>query len=92
MFPFVKMKFKTYNKACSKICKEKTRSISQKRMDFATKSDSSRRQKDQCNLRYFKLLRFESLQRPSENQSKYAKFLENHSKHKYCWNSLTRGF
>ena len=27
MFYFIKMKFKTYNKACSKICKEKTKSI-----------------------------------------------------------------
>ena len=30
MFSFVKMKFRTYNKVCSKICKEKTRSIPQK--------------------------------------------------------------
>ena len=30
MFSFVKMKFKTYNKFCSKICNEKTKSISHK--------------------------------------------------------------
>ena len=46
----------------------------------------------QGNLRFLRLLIFESLYRPSENQSRHAKLLENHLKKIYQWNLLARDF
>ena len=92
MFSFVKMKFRTYNKVWSKICKEKTRFIPQKGWISQPSQTHQEDKRHQCDLRYFKLLIFESLQRQSENHSKYEKLLENHSKQKYYWNSLIRDF
>ena len=83
MFSFVKMKFITYNKVCSLICKEKTRSNSQKN---GFRNQVRLHQENQKTLvwsKVFQLLIFESLQRQSENHSKDAKLLENHSKPKH---------
>ena len=92
MFSFLKMKFKTFKQVLSKLCKEKTRSISHQRQISQISQTHQEDQKYLGNLRFLRLLIFNSLHRLSENQSRHAKILENYLKQKYQWNLLTRDF
>ena len=84
------MKSKTYKQVRSKLCKEKTEFISHQGQISQISQTHQEDQKDQGNLKFLRLLISESLQRPSKNQSRHAKLLENHLKQKCQWNSLTR--
>ena len=86
------MKFKTYDEVRSKICKEKRNLFLTKDRFHKPARLIKKTKRHQGDLRFLRLLIFESLQRPSENQSRHAKLLENHLKQKHQWNFLTRDF
>ena len=86
------MKFKTYTKFVQRFAKRKINLFLTKGRFHKPVRLIKKTKRDQGNLMSLRLLIFESLQGPSENQSRHAKLLENHLKQKYQWNLLTRDF